>query len=269
MSSKISGVFVAFLALVVLDATTWPRAALAADADARAAAKAKVERAAALLSEHDDAHALAEFEDAYRIFPSPKIFFDIGLANVGLGRNPEALRAFQRFLIEATDASTESLARAKTKIQALLPKVAIVDIVCPQAGLEIVVDDGSVGRSPLAAPLYLTPGRHRLVARVNETAPPSVMTFDVTGGARISVSVPVAPPPVTSAPPVIVAPPPPLVDHHQPSESRERPVYARPWFWAAAAGLVAAAGVTLLLTVGKSTKDPTSSLGQMTLPGAP
>lgn len=263
MSSKISGVFVAVIAFATLAAMILPRAALADDADARAAAKAKVEQGAALLNAHADARALAEFEDAYRLFPSPKIFFNMGLANVGLGRNPDALRAFQRFLIEATDASAESVARAKAQIQALLPKVAIVDVVCPQAGLEVIVDDGSVGRSPLATPLYLDPGRHRLVAKANETAPPTVLTFDVTGGARISVNVPVA------APQPVIAPPPPLVDIHAPSDTGGRPIYSRPWFWAAAAGVVVVVGATLLLTVGKSTKDPTASLGSMPLPGAP
>src|SRR4051812_3554944 len=99
MAWKSSGRFVLGVTLVALATSAWSRIALAEEADARAAAKAKVEQGAALLSHHDDARALAAFEEAYRIFPSPKIFFDIGLANVGLTHNPQALRAFQRFLI--------------------------------------------------------------------------------------------------------------------------------------------------------------------------
>jgi len=262
MPSKSCEAVVAGIALTMMAAAHWPRVALADALDARAAAKAKVEQGAALLNSHDDAQALAAFEDAYRIFPSPKIFFDIGLAHAGLKHNSQAVRAFQRFLIEAPDASVESVSRAKAQVQALLPKVAIVDVISPQAGLEIIVDEESVGRSPLASPLYLDPGQHRLLARVNETAPPGVKTFDATGGTRIRVAVPPLPPPVAA--PAVVAPPPPqpppLVDNHGTSQVEEGSIYTRPWFWAAAAGVVAAVGVTLLLTVGKSTKDPTPSL---------
>jgi len=246
----------------------FPAAVWGDEATARAAAKAKVERGAALLSAHADAGALAEFEDAYRLFPSPKIFFDIGLANAGLGRNPDAVRAFQRFLIEATDASADSVARAKSQVQTLMPKVAVVDVVCPQAGREIIVDDRSVGRSPLAAPLYLDPGPHRLLAKTSETAPPSVVTFEVTGGARISVSVPAASLPVVPPPAPAVVPLPPLVGQQPPAAPVERPIYKKPWFWGAAAMVVAAVGVTLLLTVGRSTKDPTPSLPPMTPAGS-
>jgi hypothetical protein len=275
MSSNRSGGFIVGVALAALAAAPWSRVVRAEETDARAAAKAKVEEGAALLKRHDDAGALAAFEDAYQIFPSPRIFFNIGLANVGLARNPQALRAFQRFLIEAPDASIESVSRAKAQVEALLPKVAIVDVISPRAGLEIVVDGESRGRSPLTAPLYLDPGQHRLLARVNETAPPSVKTFEVAGGTRIRVAVAMAPPAVAAPAPAVVAtrasasPSPPVVENHGTSEVEARSIYTRPWFWAAAAGVVAAVGVTLLLTVGSSTKDPTPSLMPMTLPGAP
>jgi hypothetical protein len=251
-------------------------AAFAEDADARVAAKERLEKGADLLVTHAYARALDEFEDAYRIFPSPKIFFDVGLANAGLGRNPDALRAFQRFLIEAGDASADSITRAKAQIQLLLPKVAVVDIVCPKAGLEIVVDDRSVGRAPLAAPLYLDPGSHRLLAKENDATAPIVTTFEVAGGARVSVSVPsastVAAAPLPAAAPAVA--PSALVDRPGPAETApaepaEPRLYQRPWFWAATAGVVAAVGLTLLLTVGRSKSDPTASLGSATIQDSP
>ncbi|HEY4185492.1 MAG TPA: hypothetical protein VGP07_10505 [Polyangia bacterium] len=254
------------------------RMARAEDGSSKVAAKARLEKGADLLVSHAYTGALTEFEDAYRLFPSPKIFFDIGLANVGLNRNPDALRAFQRFLVETPDASPETTARAKAQIQALLPLVAIVDIVCRTAGLEILVDNRSVGRSPLGAPVYLAPGSHGLVARASEGASPITTTFTVTGGARITVSVPIAASAATSPPaplPVIATAPPSapttLVDTRGASEpaASERPLYRRPWFWAAGGGVVAAVTVTLLLTAGHSTSDPTPSLGHMNLPGAP
>lgn len=254
------------------------RIAAADETESKTAAKAKLEKGADLLVSHAYSHALTEFEDAYRLFPSPKIFFDIGLANVGLARDPEALRAFQRFVIETTDASPETIARAKAQIQALLPKVAIVDVASTDAGLEIVVDDLSVGRTPLTGPLYLVPGQHRLLAKASDNGAPVAKTFDVTAGTRARVSVPVvpklavAPPPASTAGGSIVSAaslPPPLVERHAASETSagEAPLYEKPWFWAAAAGVAAAVGVTLLLTVGRSTNDPKASLGSGTIPG--
>ena len=264
------------VALAVFAAGAPVRVASADEAESKTAARARLEKGADLLVSHAYSRALIEFEDAYRLFPSPKIFFDIGLANVGLERNPEALRAFQRFLIETTDASPETVTRAKVQIQALLPKVAIVDVASADAGLEIVVDDLSVGRTPLNAPLYLAPGQHRLVARASDSAAPAVKTFDARGGTRATVSVPLVPKLVLAPPPAstggtanaaAATVTPPLVESHAVSTGAS-PLYEKPWFWAVAAGAVAAAGVTLWLTVGRSTNDPTASLGVGKISGA-
>ena len=266
---------VAIVILVTLVPTQLARLAWADDTVAKQAAKARLERGADLLVKHGYSGALLEFEDAYRIFPSPKIFFDIGLANVGLNRNPEALQAFQRFLAEATEASPESIARAKAQIEALLPLVAVVDIVCPTAGTAIAIDDTSVGRTPVSRPLYLDPGQHRLTARAKENDAPFVTTFAAMAGARVTVLVPPGAPPATArSNSSIRVPPPPLppssaeertlVDRSSPADPAGSPViYRRPWFWVAAAGVLAAASVTLWLTVGRSTSYPTSTLSSM------
>ena len=76
-------------------------------AAAKAAAKTVLARGARDLDARLYGRALAEFHEAYRIFPSPKIFFDIGLANMYLGHLGEALQAFETFLAEAPDAPEE------------------------------------------------------------------------------------------------------------------------------------------------------------------
>ncbi len=273
-----------------------------ADAEAaKAAARAKLLKGSRFLDAGSYARALKEFDEAYRIFPSPKIFFNIGLANTRLERYPEALRAFDHFLAEATEVTPETVAQAKAQVELVRPKVAVIDVACAQEGVEIVVDERPVGRVPLGEPLYLAPGQHRLAARFAAGAAPFLKTFDAAGGTRERIDVPVEKPAVatsaTSKAPAVVAapavapsplpvppvaassgpaPPPPsvgsepqgvLVDRpSSAASSDERPLYRRPWVWAVAAGVLVSAGATLWLTVGRSQDYPDPSLGHMNFP---
>src|SRR5205814_1129304 len=68
--------------------------------------------------------ALARFEEAYALVPSPKIHYDFGLAYVGLGRPADALAAFERFLAEAPDAPPDKREKAASLISTLRAQVA-------------------------------------------------------------------------------------------------------------------------------------------------
>lgn len=293
---KVSGIL--FLTIVIsLAARTYPARAQADPEAAKAAAKAKLVKGSLYLDAGSYARALAEFEDAYKVFPSPKIFFNIGLANVRLGRFPEALRAFDRFLIEATEADPSTIAQARTQADLARPKVGVIEVLCPREGVEIALDDHVVGRTPLDEALYVSPGSHRLTARsADPEAVPLVRTLDVAGGARQKVEVPGSPPdlarplvpagsaakatalstpslPAPAPPPARVAAPVSLAIHAPAprpvsAPADDRPLHSRPWFWGVAGAVVVAAGVTLWLTVGRSTHDPETSLGRMNLPAA-
>jgi len=198
-----------------------PSTAAAKDQNAaKAAAQTVLARGAHDLDARLYGRALAEFQQAYRIFPSPKIFFNIGLANLYLGRLGEALQAFDTFLAEAPDAPDESVARAKSEREALRPKVAAVTVVCPQAGVELIMDGRPAGTTPLKRPIYLDPGQHQLQATLSDGAP-IVRDFIVDAGTRRTLdvqatrgaalatgtgggkgSVPTRPPPAPAAPAV-------------------------------------------------------------------
>lgn len=185
-------------------------------ASAKAAAKTVLARGSRDLELRLYGRALAEFHEAYRIFPSPKIFFNIGLANLYLGRNGEAVQAFETFLAAPSGAPEESVARARTESAALRPKVAAVTVACPQAGVELVIDGRPAGKTPLPRPLYLDPGQHQLQAKPRDGAP-LVRDFLVDAGTRPTLDLPGGP-----------AVPPPAPHKPLPVSSSAAPAAVRP-----------------------------------------
>ena len=70
--------------------------------------------------------ALDRFEEAYALVPSPKIHYDFGLAYLGLGRDADALSAFERFLAEAPDAPADKRDKAARYVAELRARVGTV-----------------------------------------------------------------------------------------------------------------------------------------------
>ncbi|HEX2657884.1 MAG TPA: tetratricopeptide repeat protein [Polyangia bacterium] len=167
-------------------------------AAAKAAAKTVLARGARDLDARLYGRALAQFNEAYKIFPSPKIFFNIGLANLYLGHLGEALQAFEAFLAEPSDAPDESVARAKAEREALRPKVAAVTVACAQPDVEVIIDGRAVGNTPLKHPVFLDPGLHQLQAKPRVGAP-IAREFSVDAGTRPTLDLPLAATPAAPA----------------------------------------------------------------------
>jgi hypothetical protein len=243
--------------------------ARAEDQALKAAAKSKLEEGARSLDSGDYAAALEKFEEAYRLVPSPKIFFNIGLAEVGLARYPDALRAFERFVGEAGNAAPKNLAEARSQIENLRPKVALVDVECATKGVDIVIDGRSYGKTPLDKTIYIDPGQHRLLAQAGEGTSPIVQVFSAAGGTRQGVKVtllasPAPPPGGPSGGPSTTGNT--LVAHGggqsgPQDRSEDRPFYGRAWFWGVVAGAVVIGAASVFLLAGRSPSYPNPSLG--------
>ncbi|HMF40701.1 MAG TPA: tetratricopeptide repeat protein [Polyangia bacterium] len=124
---RLSVVAVALLAAtgVELGAVPVARAQPAAASDAtREAARRKLVDGVDAMKRGDYVAALARFEEAYGLVPSPKIHYDFGLAYVGLGRPADALAAFERFLAEAPDAPRDKREKAASMVSTLRARVA-------------------------------------------------------------------------------------------------------------------------------------------------
>src|SRR4051812_19729662 len=185
------------LALMLAQAPPLP----VADAAARTQAQATLREGAALFERGEYAAALQKFEAAYTTFPSPKIWFNVGAADRALARPVEALQAFQRFLDEAPpDTPIESKREAQQAVAALKAGLAQMNIQCARAGVDVSIDGRSAGVTPIAHPVWISPGSHQVVARADGTAP-ALQEVTVAAGEARTLALQLRPlPPVADAP---------------------------------------------------------------------
>jgi hypothetical protein len=138
--------------------------ALAASTE-REQARAKLVEGARFTDAGDFARGLEKFEEAYALVPSPKIFFNLGIAYAGLGRNGEAYDAYERFLREATDANASNRTQARQELDRIAKMIGFLAVSANVVGPEVMVDGRRVGTLPLPNPIPLDPGPHQLLVR--------------------------------------------------------------------------------------------------------
>ena len=217
----------------VASAARAQQAAPAAGDEAKAQAKAKLVEGGELLKAGEYRAALTRFQEAYQLVPSPKIFYNFGLAYMNLGRNTEAIEAFERFLDEAAEASPDARANAERRKSELVPKIGSVVIHCDTDGADISVDGRSYGTTPRKNPVRLDPGPHSLVVE-KAPAPAFTKKLDLHAGERevVEAKIWIAPTPQPVVEPVVQQPVRPIVEAPPPPETP-----AMGWKKKAASGL--------------------------------
>jgi len=206
----------------------------ASDPDPKAAARAKLVEGSELLKQGVYSDALERFKEAYALIPSPKIFYNFGLAYMGLGRATAAVEAFERFLDEAADASPDLRANAERQKSQLVPQIASVGVTCDVEGAEISVDGRSYGTTPRKNPIRLDPGPHQLVVE-KSGMPPFAQKLSTVAGKRVTVTVSLAAP-TGPAPTTVVS---------EPTTPAEPSVPPHDWKWKAGWGIAAGAAALL------------------------
>jgi hypothetical protein len=213
-------------------------------------AQALLKEGAELYRQGAFADAVEKFDQAYAVFPSPKLLFNIGQASRELGRPVESVEAFDRFLVQAPDSPPELIAEAKQSVAELSRKIGKLLIDCTISGAEITVDGRKVGQTPLADLIRVAPGRHQVTA-THAGAVPAIENVTVAAGTvetlvlrpRALIEVP-APTPAELALPV----PSPSLDLQAPRASAEAAIdqgwwLGRKWTWVAAGSAVVFTGV--------------------------
>jgi hypothetical protein len=120
----------------------------------------------ALFKDAKYTEALAEFERAYELSPHPLVLYNIAGCHRELLHYAEAVRNYQRFMIEGQGkVSASRLATAQAELDGLLTMIGrVIVTVTPATDAAALIVDGAPLDKP-EMPLILPPGEHRLVAR--------------------------------------------------------------------------------------------------------
>lgn len=166
-----------------------------------------------LLEKGDSRGALKDFEEAIRLFPSPKILFNMGLAHKAMGQEVDAVNDFERFLDEAPYAPKQSRDTAEKIVGEIRARLSYLDIATDDVGSHISIDGHEVGVAPLPRPLAVSPGAHDVRLEKADMQPASRSVSPVPGQ-KLRVFVQLSP--ASASPPVVVATPRPPVESAPP-----------------------------------------------------
>jgi hypothetical protein len=143
-----------------------------------------VQEASRLADQGQHDGALRLFQRAYEQDPQPGYLYDIGVECEALGRDGEALEAFEQFLTHPGTTPRSFVTHASDERRDLRKRVGEMDVHGAPPGAQISVDDRARGTSP--GPIPLSPGPHRLVVEAQGFAPFS-KTVDIVAGSKMVV----------------------------------------------------------------------------------
>jgi len=173
------------------------RVARADEPSAQAEGRAHFRSGVDFFKDGDYRAAMIEFKRAYELAPNYKVLYNLGQTSLELQDYAFALRSFERYL---ADGGREILAARRAKIEGEIEKlrrrVARVEVTTNVPDAEVFVDDVSVGRTPLPAPLAIGAGRRKISAV--KSGGTTVRIIDVVGGDSTTLSLEIVEP--TSGP---------------------------------------------------------------------
>jgi hypothetical protein len=135
-------------------------------------AKAEFARGVELADQGDYQAALQAFAEAYTASPNFAVLYNIGQAQVALGRPQEAAATLQRYLREGQDGvPPERRQQVQDQIKLLQSFLVEIDLATDPAGATISIDNREVGRTPMPEPVRLTAGTHKITAKLDQVTP--------------------------------------------------------------------------------------------------
>ncbi|WP_438042507.1 PEGA domain-containing protein [Sorangium sp. So ce128] len=132
-----------------------------------------------------DAHAA--FLAAWGLKPHYQIASNLGVACLRVGKPRDAAEYLTRYLREAPATKVQERQRAEASLQEARAQVAAVTVRVAPDGAEVTIDGASVGRAPLADPVFLDPGRHEVGAKLDGYVPQTRSVEATAGGTEAVV----------------------------------------------------------------------------------
>jgi len=141
-----------------------------------------------LADDNNFAGALVEFHKAQQLSGNPRIGLNIGLTEKALLHYARAIDAWQHELDEASATlAAAEVAELKNAIEVVRRYVTSITVSANQDGATLTVDDQFAGTTPLAGPVRIDVGKHRLrLAKPGFTA--VERDVDVASGPTTAVS---------------------------------------------------------------------------------
>jgi hypothetical protein len=132
-------------------------------ADAKKKAAEHFETGLRLYEDSEFALALIEFERAYSYVQDYRVLFNIGQVSVQLARYARAVNALKQYLqVGGASIAPARINSVREDLKILEGRTAHLQIECNVEGAEILLDDVPIGHTPIAEPLLVDAGEHRL-----------------------------------------------------------------------------------------------------------
>ena len=199
---------VAFLSLIALVvATTFSSVASAQSERNKEIAREKFEQGVKAYDTGDYEEARTLFLQAYALTRHPLVLLNLGQSELKSGRYEDAGNHLQQFLREEKTANDSQKADAKKGIAEAKKNTGFIIVIADTDGAELAIDGTSIGKSPLADPYFVKPGKHVATAKKgNKSAKSDIdvqkgtatpVTLNLSGGGGLTP----VPPPVPSPTP--------------------------------------------------------------------
>lgn len=205
-----SSIFVTIVAL--LGTMTTAKTALAANAnedsdERRMMAQALLEQGLKA-ADSDPKSALGALRSSYETQPDFKVLYHVGKVCSRVKDNACAMAAYEQYLREGgTDVPAKRRKEVEKELKTLARSVGSLTIKSSVKNADVKIDGVVVGKTPLAQPVAIATGAHKIVLALDGAVEKSVT---VAAGSNESVELEVAEAKKKEEPaPVVVAPPPP------------------------------------------------------------
>lgn len=188
-------------------------------------------------------NAVTAYQKAIEASDDISINYQLALAEDKAGMAPEAL-AHLKVVIAAQGIKASIMKNAQAKLDDLSMKVGIVTLAIEPAGTQVSIEGKEVGEAPLAEPLVLMPGVHKVTLTAVGFQPKDV-ELKVEAGSESERKIALDPVPVVAKPQIQEAEPVPV---EAPKGPDKLPLYIGA---GATGGLVLVAAITGIVAVSK------------------